>query len=148
MAKMRARRISGSRWVTRSGSRAAGIPPASRPAGRAPAGSPRGEPLGDAEPTIGLGEQHDPAIGTDPSAVKGRGDLLAADGWKAERQKVILGHGGGGGAPIPAKGWLQQPNPTPDQKLTLLPPPLIRPRHEYEGLMQLEEDVTRAEAEE
>src|SRR5712675_998115 len=54
------------------------------------------EPLGDAEPTIGLGEQHDPAIGTDPSAVKGRGDLLAADGWKAERQKVILGHGGRG----------------------------------------------------
>src|SRR5882762_3756269 len=34
----------------------------------------------------------------------------------------------------PAKGWLQQPNPTPDQKLTLLPPPQIRPRHEYDGL--------------
>jgi hypothetical protein len=54
------------------------------------------EPLGDAEPTIGLGEQHDPAIGTDPPAVKGGGDLLAADGWKAERQKVIVGHGGRG----------------------------------------------------
>src|SRR5712671_4889541 len=35
----------------------------------------------------------------------------------------------------PAKGWLQQPNPTPDQKLTLLPPPQIRPRHEYDGLV-------------
>jgi hypothetical protein len=23
-------------------------------------------------------------------------DLLAVDGWKAERQKVIVGHGGGG----------------------------------------------------
>src|SRR5712671_3378975 len=34
----------------------------------------------------------------------------------------------------PAKGWLQQPNPTPDQKLTLLPPPQNRPRHEYDGL--------------
>jgi hypothetical protein len=54
------------------------------------------EPLGDAEPTIGLGEQHDPAIGTDPPAVKGGGDLLAANGWKAERQKVIVGHGGRG----------------------------------------------------
>jgi hypothetical protein len=43
--------------------------------------------LGDAEPTISLGEQHDPAIGTDPSAVKGGGDLLVADGWKAERQE-------------------------------------------------------------
>src|SRR5205823_8531209 len=37
----------------------------------------------------------------------------------------------------PAKGWLQQPNPTPDQKLTLLPPPQIRPRHEYDGLDRL-----------
>src|SRR5882672_6445880 len=37
----------------------------------------------------------------------------------------------------PAKGWLQQPNPTPDQKLTLLPPPQIRPRHEYDGLDHL-----------
>jgi len=37
-------------------------------------------------------------------------------------------------ASIPAKGWLQQPNPTPDQQLTLLPPPLIRPRHEYDRL--------------
>src|SRR5580693_4457366 len=54
------------------------------------------EPLNNAEPTIGLGEQHDPAIGTDPPAVKSGGDLLAADGWKAERQKVIVGHGGCG----------------------------------------------------
>ena len=44
-----------------------------------------GEALGDAEPTIGLGQQHDPAIGTDPPAVKGGGDLLAVNGWKAER---------------------------------------------------------------
>jgi hypothetical protein len=28
--------------------------------------------------------------------VKGGGDLLAADGWKAERQKVIVDHGGRG----------------------------------------------------
>src|SRR5580700_7664287 len=54
------------------------------------------EPLNNAEPTIGLGERHHPAIGTDPPAVKSGGDLLAADGWKAERQKVIVGHGGRG----------------------------------------------------
>jgi len=52
------------------------------------------KPLGDAEPTIGLSEQHDPAIGTDPPAVKGGGDLLAVNGWKGERQQVIVGHGG------------------------------------------------------
>jgi len=40
-------------------------------------------------------------------------------------------------ASIPAKGWLQQPNPAPDQQLTLLPPPLIRPRHEYDRLGRL-----------
>ena len=28
---------------------------------------------------------------------------------------------------ILAQGWLQQPNPTPDQMLMLLPPPHIRP---------------------
>jgi hypothetical protein len=38
----------------------------------------------------------DPAIGTDPPAVEGGGDLLALDGWKAERQKIIVGHGGRG----------------------------------------------------
>src|ERR1700731_1134179 len=80
MAKIRARRISGSRWVTRSGSRPSGIARARR----------------SAMPRIGWGEQHDPAIGTDPSAVKGGGDLLAADGWKTERQKVIVDHGGCG----------------------------------------------------
>src|SRR5436309_3949035 len=41
---------------------------------------------------------------------------------------------------IPAKGWLQQPNPTPDQRLTPLPPPLICLRHEYDGL-----DIERAD---
>src|SRR5580704_650388 len=95
------------------------------------------EPLNNAEPTIGLGEQHDPAIGTDPPAVKSGGDLLAADGWKAERQKVIVGHGGRGLPRSQQRVGFQQPNPTPDQKLTLLPPPPIRPRHEYDGLVAI-----------
>src|ERR1700726_2379807 len=54
------------------------------------------QPVGDAEPTIGLSEKYDTAIGTDLPAVKGSGDLLALDGWKRERQKIIVGHGGRG----------------------------------------------------
>ena len=55
-----------------------------------------GEPLGDAEPTLCLGEQHDTAIRRDPSAIKGGSDLLALNGWKRERQQIIVGHGGRG----------------------------------------------------
>jgi hypothetical protein len=55
-----------------------------------------GEPLGDAEPTLRLGEQHDAAIRRDPSAIKGGSDLLALNGWKGERQQIIVGHGGRG----------------------------------------------------
>src|SRR6185436_9814122 len=63
------------------------------------------EPFGDAEPTIGLGQQYDPAVGTDPPTIEGSCDLLAANGWKAEWQKAIVAHGGRG-ASIPAKDWL------------------------------------------
>ena len=55
-----------------------------------------GELIGDIQPALRLGQQHDAAVGTDPSAVKGGGNLLAVDDWKAERQKVIVGHGGRG----------------------------------------------------
>ena len=55
-----------------------------------------GELIGDTQPALRLGQQHDAAVGTDPPAVKGGGNLLAVDGWKAERQKVIVGHGGRG----------------------------------------------------
>jgi len=67
------------------------------------------QPIGNAEPTIGLGQQHDPAIGTDPPAVKGGGDLLALDGWKRERQQVIVGHGGCGSLEC-RKGIASTPN--------------------------------------
>ena len=53
----------------------------------APVGDYSGELVGDAQPPLRLRQQHDPAIGTDPSAVEGGGDRLAADGGKAERQK-------------------------------------------------------------
>jgi hypothetical protein len=52
-----------------------------------------GQPLGDAEPTLHLGEQHDATIRRDPSAVKGGSDLFPLNGWKGERQQIIVGHG-------------------------------------------------------
>ena len=55
-----------------------------------------GEPLGNAEPMLRLGEQHDAAIRRDPSAIKGGSDLLPLNGWKRERQQIIVGHGGRG----------------------------------------------------
>ena len=55
-----------------------------------------GELVGQAETTIGYRQQHDAAIGTDPPAIEGGGDLLGLNGWKAERQKAIVGHGGRG----------------------------------------------------
>jgi len=87
-----------------------------------------GELIGDIQPALRLGQQHDAAVGTDPPAVKGGGNLLAVDDWKAERQKVIVGHGGVA-CLDPGKGWLQQPNPTPDQKLRYSATQ-IRIRHE------------------
>ena len=62
----------------------------------APVRNDLGEPLGDTEPTLGLGEQHDAAIRSDPSAITGSGDLLPLNGWKGERQQIIVGHGGCG----------------------------------------------------
>src|SRR5258705_12980868 len=69
------------------------------PARIALVGDHRGELIGDTQPALRLGQQHDAAVGTDPPAVKGGGNLLAVDDWKAERQKVIVGHGGRGGPP-------------------------------------------------
>jgi len=37
-----------------------------------------------------LGKQHDAAIRRDPSAIKGGSDLLALNGWKGERQQIIV----------------------------------------------------------
>src|SRR5712664_2507689 len=56
----------------------------------------RGEPFGEAQPPLRLGEQHHPAIGGEPAANEGGGHLFAHNGWKAERQQAIVGHGGCG----------------------------------------------------
>jgi hypothetical protein len=50
--------------------------------------------LGDCKPPFGLRQQHHPAVGGDPSAVKRGCDLLAGNGWKREGKKRIVGHGG------------------------------------------------------
>src|SRR5712692_9838883 len=119
MAKMRARRISGSRWVTRSGSRPSGIARASRSA----MPSRRSAWASNMTPPSELIRPPSKAavIFLRRTAGKQNGRRLSS---------VMAGVR----ASIPAKGWLQQPNPTPDQQLTLLPPPLIRPRHEYDRL--------------
>src|SRR5216684_7725250 len=120
MAKMRARRISGSRWVTRSGSRPSGIARASRSA----MPSRRSAWASNMTPPSELIRPPSKAavIFLRRTAGKQNGRRLSS---------VMAGVR----ASIPAKGWLQQPNPTPDQQLTLLPPPLIRPRHEYDRLV-------------
>ena len=89
-----------------------------------------GQPRGEAEPAFGLGEQHHPAIGAEPAAIKRGGHFLAGDGWKREPQQAIIGHGGRGGLRSAARvGFsnqiLQQIN-----GLCYIRHPKIHPRHE------------------
>ena len=55
-----------------------------------------GEPLGDPEPALGLGQEHDAAVGRQAPAIERGGDLLAGNGWKRERCGCIVRHGGCG----------------------------------------------------
>jgi hypothetical protein len=48
------------------------------------------------EPALGLPQQHHASILSDAPAVESSGDLLAANGWKREREKAIFDHGGCG----------------------------------------------------
>ena len=50
--------------------------------------------LGQAEPALRRAQQHQPAVRRDRPALEIGGYLLAADGWKIEREKGIFGHGG------------------------------------------------------
>jgi hypothetical protein len=43
-------------------------------------------------------ENHHPTVRGDPSAIERSCDLLAGNGWKGERKKPIVGHGGCGSA--------------------------------------------------
>src|SRR3954469_20628647 len=86
----------------------------------------RRQPFGKAEPPLRLRQRHDPAIRAEASASNAAVTFCALPletrtatnyrrWWRARR------------APICSKDRLQQPVPTPDQKLTLLPPTHIRP---------------------
>jgi hypothetical protein len=61
-------------------------------------GDQRRQPVAQAELALGRGQQHDPAIGGQPSAIEGSRQLLAADRWKAEGLDRIVIHGGCGAA--------------------------------------------------
>ncbi len=56
----------------------------------------RSQLVGQTQTPIRLGQEQHPAIRGDPSAVEGSRYLLAAYGWKRERQQAIVSHGGGG----------------------------------------------------
>ncbi len=55
-----------------------------------------GELVRHSEPALGLPQQHHASIRSDAPAVESSGDLLAANGWKREREKAIFDHGGCG----------------------------------------------------
>jgi hypothetical protein len=55
-----------------------------------------GELLGQADPTLGHRQKHDPAVRGQPTAVEGGCDFLGVHGWKREWQNRIIGHGGRG----------------------------------------------------
>ena len=49
-----------------------------------------------AQSTLGLPQQHHAGVRGDAPTVERGGDLLAANGWKREREKAIVEHGGCG----------------------------------------------------
>ena len=55
-----------------------------------------GDPIDDADPPVGLGQQHHSAVRGDASAIEGRAHLLARYAWQIEQKVVIVGHGGCG----------------------------------------------------
>ena len=62
----------------------------------APVWNETSEPLGDPEPALGLGEEHDATVRRQAPTVESSGDLLAGYGWKRERRGCIVRHGGCG----------------------------------------------------
>ena len=67
-----------------------------RPRRVAPLPDAAGQRLGQAEPPFGRAQQHQPAVRRDRTAREIGGHLLALYGWKIEREKAIIGHGGRG----------------------------------------------------
>ena len=65
-----------------------------------PVGHETGKTRGDAEPSLGHGEQHHAAVRSKPPAIEIGCDLPAPDGWKREREDRIVGHGRCDGANV------------------------------------------------
>ena len=60
-------------------------------------GNDGGEFVRQSLPALGLPQKHHAGVRGDASAVECGGDLLAANGWKREREGGIFGHGARGG---------------------------------------------------
>ena len=54
------------------------------------------DPVDDADPPVGQGQQRHAAIGGDPPAIEGSADFLAPQAWQIEQKAVIVIHGGRG----------------------------------------------------
>ena len=51
------------------------------------------QPIRHAKPTLGHRQQHDAAVRGEAAAIESGCDFLARNGWKRERQEIIVGHG-------------------------------------------------------
>ena len=85
----------------------------------------RSQPLGDPEPALGLGQEHDAAVRRQAPTVESGGDLLAGYGWKRERRQLYRPAWRVWHSAIGGRDWSQQPNPTLLQMLKLHPPALF-----------------------
>jgi hypothetical protein len=54
---------------------------------------PARQPIRDAKPPLGHRQQHHAAVRSQTPTVESGGDFLRPNGWKRERQKIIIGHG-------------------------------------------------------
>jgi predicted amidohydrolase len=54
--------------------------------------------ISNAEASLGHRQQHDAAVRCETTAIEGGCYLLARNGWKREREEIIVGHGECGGA--------------------------------------------------
>jgi len=63
------------------------------PRGIAMVGKAARQSFGDAKAPLRHRQQHDAAVRGQATAVEIGCDFLARDGWKRERQEIIVGHG-------------------------------------------------------
>ena len=59
-------------------------------------GDQRGDPIDNADPPVGQGQQGNAAIGGDAPAIEGGADFLAPHAWQIEQKTGIVIHGGRG----------------------------------------------------